>query len=433
MQVSRKNIMIVLFIITIIGLLFSRALLSISCGLWLIAGIRSLFNDAKPFSPNPLFIWGATPLSLCLLGLWQHPFEKANYDLLLSWAAYPAIAIGVIFIRTEDLIAVCKKIWIYGAAIAALYPILWLLFHFSDALALIKIGKAIPVFMDNDHLRFSIYIASALLLSYTLENNKIKRLLIFFFIAVLLLLSVRTGLVLALIIIIFSARAEKSSIWRKRKSGSPEVGKSESQRKSDNVTLSAAAESKCGSRSTVHGLPSISNLLFPISCCLILLLSLPFLSQKLNYTMYDYQQFTTKGYNPTYSDGLRRAVNYASIEAVKNNCIGGVGWGKVAPTVNEYFNIKYQQAPPFSWPFSQYIFWWLGAGIAGLLCFTAWLLFPIWWGYKTKQPAIVIWSIAIAVSCFVESNLNFQFGIVLHAWPLWLVTLSNDRIISKVE
>ncbi|MEN9599633.1 MAG: hypothetical protein RL596_1952, partial [Bacteroidota bacterium] len=68
-----------------------------------------------------------------------------------------------------------------------------------------------------------------------------------------------------------------------------------------------------------------------------------------------------------------------------------------------------------------------------LLCFTAWLLYPIGWGYKTKQKEIIIWSIAIAVSCLVEANLNFQFGILLHAWPLWLVTLSNNGIVSKVE
>ncbi|MEN9599978.1 MAG: hypothetical protein RL596_2299, partial [Bacteroidota bacterium] len=295
---------IALFIVTIIGLLFSRALLSLSCGFWFIAGILSLFNKATPFNPHPLFIWSVTPLSLSLLGLWQYPFEKANYDLVLSWAAYPAIAMGAVFIRASGAATVCKKIWIYGAAIAALYPLLWLLFHFSDAIALIKIGKAIPVFMDNDHLRFSIYIASALLLSYTLENKKLKQLLIFFFIAVLLLLSVRTGVVMALLIIIANfVYWLLDTRYRLRVTG---YGLRVIQ--NSNLETRISKPLNYGLQSTVYGLA-------------LLLLSLPFLSQKLNYTLYDYQQFSTKGYNPAYSDGVRRAVNNASIEAAKNNYI----------------------------------------------------------------------------------------------------------------
>ena len=160
---------------------------------------------------------------------------------------------------------------------------------------------------------------------------------------------------------------------------------------------------------------------------MVLLLSILLLYQKINYTLYDYQQFNTKGYDANYSDGVRRAINKASIKAIENNFIGGVGWNNIKPTIQQYFYQQYLQAPPFSWPFSQYLFWLLGAGIIGLLSSTAWLLFPIWPGWLIKQKEWMIWSIAIAVSCLVESNLSYQFGITLHAWPLWLATINNQR------
>ncbi|MBX9779718.1 MAG: O-antigen ligase family protein [Chitinophagaceae bacterium] len=407
MQVSRKNIVIIIFLLTVVGLIWSRALLSISAGLWFVVALVCLYKKQLNFKHEPLWIWSLSALALWLPGLWQAPFANTNYDLLLSWLAYPAIALGAIVIHAVGVASVCRKIWIYGAAIAALYPILWLLLHITNALTLIKTGKAIPVFMDNDHLRFSIYLASALLLSFSLENKKIKRILILFFLTAILLLSVRTGIILAAIIFISHWSVVIGQWWNRR-----------------NVALRQAQGDK---RSTVYRLSSTFYRPSSIIYCLVLLFCLPLLYQKLNYTLYDYQQFNTKGYDANYSDGVRRAINKASIKAIENNFIGGVGWNNIKPTIQQYFYQQYLQAPPFSWPFSQYLFWLLGAGIIGLLSSTAWLLFPIWPGWLIKQKEWMIWSIAIAVSCLVESNLSYQFGITLHAWPLWLATINNQR------
>lgn len=407
MQVSRKNIVIIIFLLTLIGLIWSRALLSISTALWFVVALLCLYKKQIVPKHEPLWLWSFSAIALWLPGLWQAPYANTNYDLLFSWLAYPAIALGAMVIHAVGVASVCRKIWIYGAAIAALYPILWLLFHITNAFSLIKTGKAIPVFMDNDHLRFSIFLASAMLLSFSLENKKIKRILILFFITAILLLSVRTGIVLAVIIFISHWSVVIGQWWNRR-----------------NVALRQAQGDK---RSTVYRLSSTFYRPSSIVYCLVLLFSLPLLYQKLNYTLYDYRQFNTKGYDPNYSDGVRRAINNVSIKAAKNNCIGGVGWSEINPTIQQYFQQHYHQSAPFGWPFSQYLFWLLGAGIIGLVCSIGWLLFPIWLGWQTKEKAWIIWSIAIATSCLVESNLSYQFGIALHAWPLWLATSKYQR------
>jgi hypothetical protein len=48
----------------------------------------------------------------------------------------------------------------------------------------------------------------------------------------------------------------------------------------------------------------------------------------------------------------------------------------------------------------------------------------------TKNPFLIIWTLAIAFSCLVETTINYQYGALLHVWPLlvcWQATkkLSN--------
>ncbi|MBX9734939.1 MAG: hypothetical protein K2X37_12835, partial [Chitinophagaceae bacterium] len=276
MQVSRKNIVTIIFLLTIIGLLWSRALLSITTGLWIVLAVVYIYKKQLSLKYESLLIWSFSAVALWLPGLWQAPYANANYDLLLTWLAYPAIALGAMVIRACGAASVCQKIWIYGAAIAALYPLCWLLLHITNALTLIKTGKAIPVFMDNDHLRFSIYLSSALLLSFTLENKKIKRVLILFFISTILLLSVRTGIVMAVVVLIGQLLNRRNVRTSERRN----VG------------------------STTQRPPIVYSL-----WSMVLLLSILLLYQKINYTLYDYQQFNTKGYDANYSDGVRRAIN----------------------------------------------------------------------------------------------------------------------------
>jgi hypothetical protein len=50
------------------------------------------------------------------------------------------------------------------------------------------------------------------------------------------------------------------------------------------------------------------------------------------------------------------------------------------------------------------------------MAFVVWLLFPVAIGIKQRNTMLVAWQLVVIASCFVESTLNFQYGIFLHAW-----------------
>jgi hypothetical protein len=76
------------------------------------------------------------------------------------------------------------------------------------------------------------------------------------------------------------------------------------------------------------------------------------------------------------------------------------------------------QKTEYGWPFNQWLFWWMGSGWWGMLLFTGWLLYPLFINIKKIDAGLICWTIAIALSCIVESTLNYQFGVFLHIWPI---------------
>src|SRR5688572_16151822 len=80
-----------LFVLMLAGLLFSRALLSITTALWLIVIITS-FSKEKLRLYKPILLWSLLPLGLFLLGFCQQPNAKENLDYLLTLLIYPVAA-----------------------------------------------------------------------------------------------------------------------------------------------------------------------------------------------------------------------------------------------------------------------------------------------------------------------------------------------------
>ena len=88
-----------LFIVSLAGLLWSRAILSISMGVWFIFALWHFRSWIQEWRTNPLILWGLAPLFLGLLGVWQSPLEKSGWDHLLTLAAYPVVVLSMISIR----------------------------------------------------------------------------------------------------------------------------------------------------------------------------------------------------------------------------------------------------------------------------------------------------------------------------------------------
>ncbi len=384
MKVNRKNIVVALMILLFVGLLWSRALLSITTGLWVVFFLINRKDWKKITTKNEVLLWCFAPLLLFFIGAWQDPINEKNYQLLLTFCAYPIAALAATYF---DKILLAKKIipiWTVAVLIALIFPIGWFLINSKEALVRYGSGKSLPVFMDNDHVRFGIFLCSALLLSLTpIIKTTINRIISFVLVISILFLAIRTAWVMAFIIVIgyllnsvitISTPNKKQLIWK------------------------------------ITG---------GILVILILVFCIPTAKQKIAYTIFDLQQYNSQQYNSTYSDGVRRAINNVTWKIINHQKIESIGWAAIPSTLQTNFSEQYPNSTTqFGWPFNQWLFWWLGAGWLGTILFTIWLFYPAYIGWKQKNIFLIIWTIAIAASCLVECTLNYQYGVFLHVWPI---------------
>ncbi|OYU56324.1 MAG: hypothetical protein CFE25_03515 [Chitinophagaceae bacterium BSSC1] len=363
---------------------WSRALMSLTQGAWCMFAIAIGWKQLS--WKNPLFIWSLAPMALWLLGAYQGPMSQANGDLALTWAMYPATVLVVQTTSAEIRQNHWIKIWLAAAFVGAAYPIGYFLTHAFSAVQDYGQGKSLPTFMDTDHVRFSIFLCASflLLLTQPILQKKIRFFLAAVLAIIIVFLSVRTGWAILILTLFLYPLLE----WKQ---------------------LQAITKNKAG---------------YLIFIVLTLMTSAYFLfptvQQKIAYSIWEWKQFQPGQYNPTYSDGTRRAINWAAWQAIQEGH-SNAGWAGIPATLSQSFTQLFNgQSTEFGWPFNQWLFWWMGAGWWTMILFSGWLLYPIWQGIKLKEPGLVIWTIAIAISCLIETTLNYQFGAFLHLFPLAL-------------
>lgn len=381
----KKYLSVCLLIILFGGLFWSRALLSITVLVWALIAIFQVAKTDRSFFRSSIFIWSIVPLFLWLLGVWQDPMGQSNFDYLLTLSAYPAIVLIVHSSQKSEVEKKWVKIWLLATAIALSYPLFWYFKDFTAAHQAYGTGRSLPTFMDTDHVRFSILLCSSLLfiLFTPIFTKKYKYILGSVLLIIILFLSVRTGWILAISIV--SIYALQRYIQSKQK----------------NIPA------------IIMG-TSVIFLMLAISY-----FSFPTMQQKMAYSIWEWKQYQPGIYDASFSDGARRNINYAAWKYIQTNTTVNTGWQGIPLALQtsfaKYFN---GQLIEFGWPFNQWLFWWMGSGWWGMLLFTSWLFYPAIKGFKQKNIAIICWTLAIALSCLVEVNLNYQYGVLLHILPI---------------
>ncbi len=391
------NILLTVSIIMLAGLLWSRALLSISMGLMLICALyfwnKNNIGSSKSiflYFKNPLLIWCCSPIPLLFMGIYQEGFTSTNLQLLLTFSVYPIAGFTAIAAQKFNFTKTISQPWIHAALIALLYPLGWFVFHSTAVIEQYGAGKSLPVFMDNDHLRFSIFLCSALLFTLLPVNNaRYKKISFTVLLLAIVFLSVRTAWILAFIIVagygihfFLQHQSFKKNLFK--------------------IIISAIG-------------------------IIALFWIFPTTQQKIRYSIYDWQQYNSKGFDSSYSDGVRRAVNTVAWSAIKNDHTTSIGWSAIPVTIKDKFSQQFNGSKiQYGWPFNQWLFWWMGSGFIGMIVLTIWLLYPAWYGFRHNNPFLIIWTLAIAASCLVESTLNYQYGVFLHVWPL-LICWQTDK------
>ena len=372
-----------LFIVSLAGLLWGRAILSLSIGLWLIFSIWHFRCWINHWRNNPILLWGIAPVIFALLGVWQSPLAGASWDHLLTLATYPVVVLSVTCMISvkPGLFRTLSYCWIITALLAVLYPIGWYVFNSTAAHERYRSGQSLPVFMDNDHVRFSIFLSGAVLQAwFNRQSAKWVFPACIFLLICVIFLAVRTGWIIVLLMgFIVSLQALFTQQYRRK------------------------------------GFIILTSLFI---ICIVAWFLFPTVQHKLGYSFYDWNQYVSGKYDSTLSDNARYALNKTAWHAIVSGQ-QNIGWASIPETVQTYFKQLFPAyTTGFGWPFNQWLFWWMGSGWWGMLLFTAWLFFPVYWGIRQKNMAAVCWTFAIAASCLVETNLGYQYGVWLHVWGL---------------
>lgn len=388
---------VLLMIISLAGLLWSRAILSLSAMLWVVWLIahsrKDIFHDENKY----LLIWGISPVLIALLGCWQNGFAKEDLDHLLTLSTYIVAAFAGSLISLKYSQSVLLKYWVWSSLIALSYPLFWYITHYQETLIRYGSGQTVPVWMDDDHVRFGMFLAIGCFMSFVLfvQQKKTRLLGVFLFLAILIL-AIRTAWIMILIMIIVIAFfiLVNGNQFQKR-------------------TLIIA----------ITGIMLLSAITYQLS---------PGIQQKVAYTLYDWQQFETGKADPTLSDATRRVINSESwklIQAGQNN----IGWSAIDDVIRSSIQNNYpQQKFDFGWPFNQWLFWWMGSGMIGMLFFSGWLIYPLIRGIRKKNIALSAVSAAIMVSCLIETNLAYQYSVWIHAWAVALLWKEPSSFLQKI-
>lgn len=377
---------ILLMIISLAGLLWSRAILSLSAPLWIIWLLVHSRKDIFHHENKSLLIWGISPVLIALLGCWQHGFAKEDLDHLLTLSTYALAAFMGSLISVKYSQTILLKYWVWTSLIALSYPLFWYVTHYHEALIRYGSGQTVPVWMDDDHVRFGMFLTIGCFMSFALfVQQKIMRMIGIILLFSILILAIRTAWIMILIMIIVIALF---------------------------TLINGTRFQKRALILWITAIMLITATTYQLS---------PGIQQKIAYTLYDWQQFGAGKADPNLSDATRRVINGESwklIQAGENN----IGWSAIDDVIRNSIQKNYpQQKFDFGWPFNQWLFWWMGSGMIGLLFFSTWLIYPLIRGIRKKNIALSAVSAAIMVSCLIETNLAYQYSVWIHGWVVALL------------
>lgn len=363
------------------GLLISRAVVSI-CSVALI--VMYVWRSKKTVVSRP-FIWG---ILMIILPVVISGFWSSNRDAWLRAVEVkiPLLTIGLGLLNFHISKQVFTRIVLCVLLVAfagSVWSILQYVANASDINKAYLQAKVMPSPLNNDHIRFSWFVVLALLLTIPQVKTITDKWLFKACIAVMIwlvvylhLLAAKTGLlclyVAAIIFIIHYIFTGKK--WK-------------------------------------YGvLMGAMFLLLPVTAYV----TFPSLRNRVQYVVYDFNNYSKGNFVPGSSDGARVLSLKAGWHIFTSHPLTGVGFGDMRPAVEAW----HQKFNPQSFTFDQFLplnEWLLygsGAGLPGIIGLTIGLLLmlcPLWKKGIYGRITVVVLLIPLMTDDTIES----QFGVVI--------------------
>ncbi len=139
--------------------------------------------------------------------------------------------------------------------------------------------------------------------------------------------------------------------------------------------------------------------------------TVPTLSNKVGYTIYNVKHFLKNNKLERLSDSKRIATIEAAIVEGREHWLLGIGIGDVQDATTNYLQKHYPNIADLGVvPHNQYLFVWMGMGTIGLLLFMFLLLYPLFYLQSYRNSHFVSLYFILLSSCLVEHTLETQIG-----------------------
>ena len=364
-----------------VGLVFSRAVLSVGCGLVLLP----FFFQASAMHNRRMIFTGLLLILLPVFisGCWSADIRNWAESITVRLPLV-SIALGcsaVIFSRKNWLLVAC--VYLISIAIGCV----WSLWQYAIDPAAMQASylkaKVLPTLADQDYVRFSWMVMIGVLIafrSFALIRSRLSKYiliaLIVFFIIYLHILAAKTGL-LCLYACAIVYMIDLMIRQRKWKTG---------------LAWMAAA----------------------VMIIFVAYQSLPTLRNRVQYVRFDFSLYSKNGSAPGYNDAARWVSLRAGYELTNAHPFTGVGFGDMRSAINAWHekNLPSSLAYERFLPADEWLVYGTGSGWPGMLCFTAGLLFLLY-ATATRQILSVLFTITAVIPLITDDTLEGQIGAVL--------------------
>ena len=412
----KKQLPVVLTAALIIGLVYSRAMLSIaSIGFAVV--IVSNWQNLKQYKMLLLGIC-LILLPVIISGFWSED-KTTWYRSVIVKVSLPTVVFGLLAAQFS-FNQIKRLIWLLTIIVttSALYSCFQFLINKELILKNYLEAKVMPVLMDDDHIRYSWLIVLNIILllwvfffktnNYTDSENSYQRIqinkkwkvkneqlfasiLILFLIAYLHLLAAKTGLVCLYATIIIAAfyLIAKVKWW---------IG-----------------------------------ILLIIAMCLFAFVSytnLKSLQNRIKYVVYDFENYSKGIYTEGSSDGDRVLSLKAGVSIINQHLITGVGFGDVQSEVEKWHHLNHPSSKDYErfLPTNQWLIYGAGSGLFGIACFSLGLILllqPLFF----KNIFSVVMILILLIPLITDDTFEGQFGINIFALITGLgILLTRERV-----
>jgi O-antigen ligase len=387
----------ILVLLIIISLFISRAALTVLSVAMIFFIWKEKFSSFKTIIVSGLCIM----LPVIISGLWSEDKSLWGNCVLVKIPLF-TFCIGMM---AAKFTAQQIKIIVWVLTIAVLAGCMWSLFQFfTNEEQIIKnylVAKVMPAPLDDDHIRFSWLVSLTCIVlcrQLTFQSNKTEKIIgfciIFLFVIYLHFLASKTGLLclyVSVLLLLFSFLFNRKN----HKKG-------------------------------------VLLLIGIVSIFVIAYYSFPTLKNRIQYVLYDFNNYSKGKFEQGSSDGARVLSMKAGWNITQQNPITGVGFGDIKQAIDSWHQQYHSSSLEYERfnPTNEWLLYGAGSGFAGMLLFTIGIFLLMRLLYSKNIFSIILIT-SLLIPLITDDSLEGQFGVTIFSIIFCLGYYFNRQTINS--